>query len=118
MLRKFQRKTPISASSEKAMKQKLLTAVCVLAFFSTSVTPCLADSDKHVRSLLIGVLRPSFPGRHGPGLCIFVVSLPFTAASGTIKETAHTLVVSPPRPPFKRPLGSMDVRHNGVVTED
>jgi hypothetical protein len=36
---------------------------------------------------------------------VFVVALPFAAASGSVKETADTLVVAPAKATFTRPLG-------------
>ncbi len=39
------------------------------------------------------------------GSAVFVVALPFAAASGSVKETADTLVVAPAKATFTRPLG-------------
>jgi hypothetical protein len=39
------------------------------------------------------------------GSVVFVAALPFAAASGSIKATAHTLVVDPAKATFTRPLG-------------
>jgi hypothetical protein len=42
------------------------------------------------------------------GSAIFVVSLPVTAISKSVKKTADTLVVKPANATFTRPLGDMD----------
>ncbi len=39
------------------------------------------------------------------GSVFFVVALPFSAASGSVKETAATLVVQPAQATFSRPVG-------------
>jgi hypothetical protein len=45
------------------------------------------------------------------GSAIFVVSLPVTATSGSIKSAAEALVLRPARYTFVRPLGDMDYHH-------
>jgi len=42
------------------------------------------------------------------GSALFVVSLPFAAASRSTHETAQTLVVGPARDLFTRPVGDFD----------
>jgi hypothetical protein len=44
------------------------------------------------------------------GTTLFVVTLPFTAASGSTREAAHALVVQPAGWTFVRPLGRSDPR--------
>lgn len=39
------------------------------------------------------------------GSVVFVVSLPIAVTSGSVKETANTLVVDPAKATFTRPLG-------------
>jgi hypothetical protein len=91
------------------MKTTLLTVICVLAIGSASVTPCYADSDKAAKIIAdVAVLRPAGLLATAIGSVFFVASLPFSAATGTIKETAHTLVIAPAKNTFKRPLGNMD----------
>jgi len=92
------------------MKTKILTAACVLAIFSTSVTPCRADSNKPAKIIAdVAVLRPAGVVATAVGSVFFVLSLPFSAATHSIKETANTLVLNPARATFQRPLGNMDV---------
>ena len=91
------------------MKTKILSAACVLAIFSASVTPCRADSNKPVKIIAdVAVLRPAGLVATAVGSVFFVLSLPFSAATHSIKETAHTLVITPAKATFTRPLGNMD----------
>ena len=39
------------------------------------------------------------------GTAVFIVALPIAAASGSVRETANTLVVRPAQATFTRPLG-------------
>jgi hypothetical protein len=39
------------------------------------------------------------------GSAVFVVALPFAAASGSVKSTADTLVLGPANATFTRPVG-------------
>jgi hypothetical protein len=39
---------------------------------------------------------------------VFVLALPWAAASKSIKRTAHTLVAAPANATFTRPMGDMD----------
>jgi len=93
----------------KQMKKTLITALCVLAICSASVTPCRADTDKPLKIITdVAVLRPTGLFATAVGSVFFVVSLPFSAATHSIKETAHTLVISPVKATFTRPLGDYD----------
>src|SRR5947209_13448725 len=88
------------------MKTKLLTAICLLALGSASVTPCYADADKPERVIAdVAVLRPAGLFATAVGSVFFVISLPFSAATHSIKDAAHTLVVGPAKATFHRPLG-------------
>jgi len=42
------------------------------------------------------------------GSAVWVIGLPFSAASRSIKQTAYTLIVRPARATFTRPMGDMD----------
>src|SRR6185503_8753293 len=73
---------------KKQMKKTLVTALCVLAICSASVTPCRADTDKQLKIITdVAVLRPGGLIATAVGSVFFVVSLPFSAATHTIKET-------------------------------
>jgi hypothetical protein len=91
------------------MKKTLITALCVLAICSASVTPCRADIDKPAKIITdVAVLRPAGLFATAIGSVFFVVSLPFSAATHSIKETAHALIISPAKATFTRPLGDYD----------
>lgn len=51
------------------------------------------------------IARPLLVGATVIGAALFVVSLPFTAAGGGIKEAGQALVVDPGRAAFARCLG-------------
>ncbi len=51
------------------------------------------------------IARPLLIGATAIGAVAFVVSLPFTAASGSIGEAGHALVVEPGKEAFVRCLG-------------
>ncbi len=46
------------------------------------------------------------------GGTIFVISLPFTALSGSTAKAAKVLVINPVNYTFKRPLGDFDYKKN------
>ena len=46
------------------------------------------------------------------GSAVFVLALPWAAASKTIKQTADTLVVKPANATFTRPMGDMEALRN------
>jgi hypothetical protein len=87
------------------MKLKLLTIVCVclISLGGISNTRASQDSLMVVGDVVIG--RPGCFLATVFGSVIFVVALPIAATSGTIKQTAHTLVIEPAKATFTRPLG-------------
>jgi hypothetical protein len=90
------------------MKTKLLiTVICVLALLLSTSTPALAAGDTSATSVAVDVVvaRPVSFALTIVGSALFVVSLPFAAASGCVDKTAHTLVVVPAKDTFTRPLG-------------
>jgi len=54
------------------------------------------------------VARPISLAMTTVGSALFVVSLPFAAASRSTHETTQTLVVGPARDLFTRPVGDFD----------
>jgi hypothetical protein len=99
------------------MKTKILIAFIVLAVSSASVTPCLAGSDDQAKIIAdVAVLRPAGLIVTAIGSVFFVISLPISAATGTVKQTAHTLVITPAKATFTRPLGQMRVQDS--ITTD
>jgi hypothetical protein len=90
-----------------SMKTKLVTLVCAGLLLGTS-TQCMANEDSLEVFADVSVVRPGCFVATVAGSAIFVVSLPFALLSGSVKETAKTLVVKPARATFTRPVGDMD----------
>jgi hypothetical protein len=87
------------------MKTKLLTALCAVTLLA-SATPAHADDDKALPAIVdVGLVRPGCLAATIGGSVLFVLALPFSAMSGSVKQSAHSLVVYPARATFKRPVG-------------
>ena len=87
------------------MKTKLLTALCALTVLA-SATPAHADEDKTLPSIIdVGLVRPGCLAATIGGSALFVLALPFSAMSKSVKKTAHALVVYPAKATFTRPVG-------------
>lgn len=93
----------------RQMKTKLLTLLCVLAVSLGSVTPCAASTDSGPLEVVADVLivRPGCFVATVLGSAVFVVALPAAAISRSIPQTADTLVVTPAKATFSRPVGDM-----------
>jgi hypothetical protein len=89
------------------MKTKLLTALCALALLSTT-TPALAEDNSLEVVADVGLVRPGCLVATVGGTALFVLILPFAAASRSVKKTAHTLVTVPAKATFTRPIGDFD----------
>ncbi|SPE51822.1 conserved exported hypothetical protein [Verrucomicrobia bacterium] len=91
------------------MKTRLFTLLCVLAIGSLSVTPARANNDyNHDMFTVVAdtvIVRPGCFAATIIGSAFFVVTLPIAAASKSVKKTAHTLVLTPGKFTFTRPLG-------------
>lgn len=93
------------------MRSKLLTTIlCVLALLLSTVTPSYASDDTDPVSVVVDVVvaRPVSFTLTIVGSVLFVVSLPVALTSGTTDRTAHTLVVTPARDTFVRPVGDLE----------
>ena len=92
------------------MRAKLLTAICLVAFTLCSVAPAPAlDNGGPLATAADAiVVRPACLVATAVGSVVFVVALPWAAASKSVKKTADTLVTKPARATFTRPLGDMD----------
>jgi hypothetical protein len=88
------------------MKKKSLTVLCVCLVSLGSVNTSRA-SDGHALNAVadVALVRPGCFLATVIGSAFFVVALPFAAASGSVKETANTLVVQPAQATFTRPVG-------------
>ena len=87
------------------MKTKLLTALCALALLSTA-TPASAGEEKTLGALAdLGLVRPGCLAATVGGTALFILALPFSAMSKSVKKSAHNLVVYPAKATFTRPVG-------------
>jgi hypothetical protein len=87
------------------MKTKLLTAICALSILGTT-TPVFAGEDKTLDTVVdIGLARPGCLAATIAGTAIFIVVLPIAAMSKSVKKTANTLVTTPAKATFTRPIG-------------
>jgi hypothetical protein len=92
------------------MRTKLLTAVCVLAVGVLGAASCSASENAGPMEVTADalVVRPACLVATVVGSAMFVVALPWAAASKSIKRTANALVVAPAAATFTRPMGDMD----------
>ncbi len=92
------------------MRAKLITAICVLAIsLSGAVSSFGAGSAEPMEVAADAlVVRPACLVATVVGSAVFVVALPWAAASKSVKKTANALVVAPANATFTRPLGDMD----------
>jgi hypothetical protein len=90
---------------QKLIRSRVLAALMLAAI---SVPAIAGPEDRPSDYAMIGdilVARPIGLVFTAVGAVAFVVSLPFTAASGGIPEAADTLVVGPAKETFVRCLG-------------
>jgi hypothetical protein len=88
------------------MKTKLLTVLCVLTISLGSVNVCRAADDNSIATITdVTLVRPGCFLATLLGTVVFVVALPIAAMSGSVKQTADTLVVEPAEATFTRPIG-------------
>ncbi len=87
------------------MKIKLLTVICVCLVSLGGISTSRASQDSLDVVGDVALARPGCFLATIFGSVVFVVALPFAAASGSVKATADTLVVAPAKATFTRPLG-------------
>ena len=90
------------------MKSKLLiTVICVLALLLSTSTPAFAAGDTDATSMAVDVVvaRPATFALTILGSVLFVISLPVAVTSGNVGKAAKTLVTTPAKDTFTRPLG-------------
>ena len=88
------------------MKNKVILILCALTCCFGGATASHAAVDKSLE--VVGDLALVRPGCFlvtVVGTAVFTVALPFAAMSGSVHETADTLVVHPAEATFTRPLG-------------
>ncbi|HEV2695769.1 MAG TPA: hypothetical protein VG347_22970 [Verrucomicrobiae bacterium] len=88
------------------MKTKILLVLCAILMAFGSINPVHASPDNSLEVVGdVALVRPGCFLVTILGSAVFVVALPFAAASGSVKTTADTLVVHPAQATFTRPLG-------------
>jgi hypothetical protein len=87
------------------MKSKLLTILCICVISLGGVSTSRAGQDSLMVVGDVVLARPGCLLATLLGSVVFVVSLPIAVTSGSVKETANTLVVDPAKATFTRPLG-------------
>jgi hypothetical protein len=88
------------------MNTKLLILLCVITFGLGNVTVSRAADDSSIAVITdVALVRPGCFVATLLGSAAFIVALPFAAASGSIRQTADILVVSPAQATFTRPVG-------------
>ena len=88
------------------MNKKILIVLCVCVVSLGSVNTSRASEDRSLDVIAdVALVRPGCFIATVVGSVLFVVALPFAAASGSVKETADTLVVHPAQATFTRPVG-------------
>jgi hypothetical protein len=94
------------------MKIKQLYACCLAGLTLTTTFPASAASNPDAAFFDAVLGRPVGLAATAVGGAVFVISLPFTAASGSIKSSADSLVGKPGRFTFTRPLGDFSYPHH------
>jgi hypothetical protein len=94
------------------MKTKALIAVCMAGLMWAGTATSLANDGPLAVVTDTVVVRPACFVVTVFGSVFFVVSLPVSATSKSIKKTANTMVVSPAKATFTRPLGDLDALEN------
>jgi len=88
------------------MKTRLLTVLCVLTIGLGSVNVCRAGDDNSIATITdVTLVRPGCFLATLLGTAVFVVALPIAAISGSVRQTADTLVLTPAEATFTRPIG-------------
>ncbi len=88
------------------MKTKILTVVCVIVIGLCSVNSGHASGGDPLEVVGdLAIVRPGCFVATVIGSAVFIVALPIAMTSGSVKETADTLVVQPAQATFTRPIG-------------
>ena len=89
------------------MKATIRLVILVMVILIGAAQPARALDDGSPEAIVADTLvaRPACFIATVLGSAFFVVSLPFSALSGSVGETADALVVKPAKATFTRPLG-------------
>jgi hypothetical protein len=88
------------------MKKIVITLFVAIALIAASGPAFGGDADAIPADLL--VVRPIYLVGTVVGTVLFVVALPFSIPSGSVKMTANKLIAEPFKYTFTRPLGEFD----------
>ena len=87
------------------MKTKLLLVVCAITIAMGNISVSRAEDNSVAAIADVALVRPGCFVATLIGSVVFVVALPIAATSGSIRQTADTLVVGPAQATFTRPIG-------------
>jgi len=88
------------------MKTKILILLCAVTIGMGNFSVSRAESDDDIATITdVTLVRPGCFLATLIGSAVFVVALPIAAISGSVKQTADTLVVGPAQATFTRPIG-------------
>lgn len=87
------------------MKTKFLLLLCVIIFGMGNINLTRADDNSLATVTDVVLVRPGCFVATVFGSVIFVIALPFAAASHSVGSTADTLVLAPWHATVTRPIG-------------
>ena len=91
------------------MKMRKLKMMCALALVLVSTGPVYASTDAGISVAVDAVvIRPVCLVATVLGCAFFVIALPFSASSHSIKQSADALIGEPFDATFTRPMGDFD----------
>ena len=88
------------------MRKLVVTLFVAIALIAAS-GPAFGSDEMNVPVDVL-IIRPATLVGTVVGTALFVVALPFSIPSGSVKKTANTLIVEPFKFTFTRPLGEFD----------
>jgi len=87
------------------MKTKLLLVLCAITIGMGNITVSRAEDNSVAAIADVTLVRPGCFLATLFGSVVFVIALPIAATSGSIRQTADTLVIAPAQATFTRPIG-------------
>lgn len=109
----------VEKGKEMVSRSRKLTILLVtLSFMFSIYTPAIADESTKTDEMKgdwliwdIVLARPAGVASIGIGTSLFVVSLPFTLPSKSVKTASQKLIMDPINYTFRRPLGQWPVEY-------
>ena len=95
---------------QRSPANRLTTLACILAITVSTAAPAFASGVADPAYVVADVLvaRPISVGVAAGGAALFVLVLPFAAASRSVKTASDTLLVAPAKDLFTRPVGDLN----------